>query len=88
MHTQGFPALSILENSDRVVWVCVHRAHKPPRIISTDRDQSQIERAPELPYLFESGAGGEIELWGVVIGADGEVWYRSVAGVSERYQND
>ena len=84
MHTQGLSALGILEDSDRIMRVCMHGAHEPPRIVSADRDQSQIERAAELPYLFESGARGEIKLWRVIVGADGEIWYRSVTSVTEK----
>lgn len=47
-------ASGVLEDVDAVKWIGMHWTHDPARIVSTNRDQAQIEGTSQLANLPES----------------------------------
>jgi hypothetical protein len=61
----------------------VHRRHDPPRLVSTDGYEAEVERTAQFTDLREGRADREVRVFsGVVIGAGGEGGDGAVACVS------
>lgn len=63
----------------------MHRTHDHPRIVRSNRNQAQIERAPELSNLLERRTMRQVgEFRSVVVCAFGQLRHGAVAGVAAK----
>lgn len=67
-----------------IEWIRVHGRHEEPRVISTDRNQAQIERSAEFPDLLEGGAMRVIMFGAVVVDVLGQLGHCSISSVTSK----
>lgn len=74
----------IYERNLPIEWICMHGRHEESRVISTDRDQAQIEGSAELPDLLEGGAMRVIVFRAVVVDVPGQLGHSSISSVTTK----
>lgn len=84
VHSQGFSALGVLKDVDRVMRVCVQGAHNTARLIRRDWNQAQVKRPSEPAHLLERGTNRKVVLRCVVVDVIWKVRDCSVARVPVR----
>lgn len=65
MHPDRPLAPDMAMQLDRVLRRAMYRRHDPPRVVRSDRDHAQIERALTVPDLGKDGAGRAVFRRGV-----------------------
>ena len=53
VYAERLPAPGIGKNVDAVEWIRMHWRHDATRVVGSYRNQAQVERSSEIPYLLE-----------------------------------